>query len=80
MSCFHLLSLQLDVVISLVCACVLSYFHCVRLFVTPMDCSPPDLYTWDSPGKSIGVGCDALLQGNLPHARTEPKSPVSPAL
>jgi len=80
MSCFHLLSLQPDVVISLVCACVLSHFCCVRLFVTLMDCSPPGLCTWDSPGKNIGVGSDALLQGNLPDAGTEPKSPVSPSL
>ena len=28
-----------------------------------MDCSPPGSCPWDSPGKSTGVGCHALLQG-----------------
>ena len=33
----------------------------------PMDCSPPDSsYPWNSPGKSTGVGCCALLQGLFP--------------
>ena len=29
----------------------------------PMDCSPPVLCPWDSPGKNTGVGCHFLLQG-----------------
>ena len=29
----------------------------------------------DSPGKNTGVGCHALLQGNLPNPGTEPRSP-----
>ena len=29
----------------------------------PMDCSPPGLCPWDSPGKNTGVGSSALLQG-----------------
>ena len=34
---------------------------------TPMDCSPTRLLRpWDSPGKSTGVGCHALLQGVFP--------------
>ena len=44
----------------------------------PMDCSPPrPLCPWDSPGKNTGVGCHALLQGDLPHPETEPVSPAS---
>ena len=29
----------------------------------PMGCSPPGSSPWDSPGKTTGVGCHALLQG-----------------
>ena len=30
----------------------------------PLDFSPPgSSHPWDSPGKNIGVGCHALLQG-----------------
>ena len=36
--------------------------------MTPMDCSPPS-YPWNSPGKNIGVGCHALLQGIFPTQR-----------
>ena len=33
----------------------------------PMDYSPPGSFSpWDSPGKNIGVGCHALLQGIFP--------------
>ena len=32
------------------------------------------------PGKNIGVGCHALLQGNLPDPGMEPVSLTSPAL
>ena len=47
----------------------------------PMDCSPPGfLCPWDSPGKNTGVGCHALLQGDLPDRGIEPASPVTPAL
>ena len=36
----------------------------VQLCVTPcMDCGPPGSSVHDSPGKSTGVGCPALLQG-----------------
>ena len=38
----------------------------------PMDCSLP----WDSPGKSTGVGCHFLPQGNLPNPGIEPRSPT----
>jgi len=44
--------------------CVLSCFSTVWLFVTPWTIAAARLLCpWDSPGKSIGVGCHALLQG-----------------
>ena len=33
------------------------------------------LHPWDSPGKKTGVGCHALLQGNLPDPGIKPRSP-----
>ena len=42
-----------------------------------MDCSlPGSSVHGDSPGKNIGVGCHALLQGNLPNPGIEPRSPA----
>ena len=42
-----------------------------------MACGPPGSSVYgDSPGKNIGVGCHALLQGNLPNPGIEPKSPA----
>ena len=42
-----------------------------------MDCSlPGSSVHGDSPGKNIGVGCHALLQGNLPNPGIEPTSPA----
>ena len=42
-----------------------------------MDCSPPGSSVHgDSPGKITGVGCHALLQGNLPNPGIEPRSPA----
>ena len=38
------------------------------------------LCPWDSPGTDIGVGCHALLLGNLPDPGTEPVSLTSPAM
>ena len=38
------------------------------------------LCPWDSPGKSTGVGCCALLQGNLTNPGMEPLSLKSPVL
>ena len=34
------------------------------------------LSPWASQGKNIGVGCHALLQGNLPNPGTAPRSPT----
>ena len=47
-------------------ACELSNFSCVRLFVTPWTVAARFLCPWDSPGKNIGVGCQAFLQGIFP--------------
>ena len=38
------------------------------------------LCPWDSPGKNTGVGCYALLQGDLPNPGIKPTSLVSPTL
>ena len=43
----------------------------------PMDCSPPgSSVLGDSPEQNTGVGCHALLQGNLPNPGIEPGSPA----
>ena len=43
-----------------------------------MDCSLPGSFIrpWDFPGKSTGVGCHFLLQGDLPDPEIEPGSPT----
>ena len=61
-------------------ACVLSHFHCVRFFMTPWTIVHQVLCLGDSPGKNTGVGCRALLRGNLPNKGIEPMSLTSPAL
>ena len=46
-----------------------------------MDGSPARLLCpWDSPSKNTGVGCRALLQGNLPKPGIEPVSLMSLSL
>ena len=57
---------------------VLSLFSHVWLFATlwTVACQDP----WDFPGKNTGVGCHALLQGNLSDPGIEPVSLMSPAL
>ena len=50
-------------------------------FCDPMDCSPPRLLCpWDSPGKDIGVGCYALLQGIFPTQESKLLRIMSPAV
>ena len=63
---------KLQIVVKLTCfevqdnVVVKSLSH-VQLFYDPMDCSLPGFFVHgDSPGKNTGVGCHALLQGNLP--------------
>ena len=46
------------------CACMLSRFNRVQLFMTLWATSL--LCPWDSPGKNTGVGCHALFQGIFP--------------
>ena len=54
--------------------CVLiSRFSYVRVFVTLQTVARP-LCPRDCPGKNTGVGCRALLQGNLPDPGIEPES------
>ena len=49
---------------------------CVPLFCYPMDCSPPGASIHrDAPGKDIGVGCYALLQGIFPIQGSSPGLP-----
>ena len=61
------------------CACVLVAQSCPA-FCNPMDCSNPPpprrLCPWDSSGKSTGVDCLSLLQGNLPNPGMEHWSPA----
>ena len=48
------------------CVCAMSLQSCLIL-CNPMDYSPPGSPVHrDSPGKNIGVGCQALLQGIFP--------------
>ena len=53
--------------------CRLSCFSRVRLFVTPWTIAHRLLCPWDSPGKNIGVGCHALLQGICPTQGLNPR-------
>ena len=48
----------------------------VRLFVAPWTVACRLLPPWDSPGKSTGVGCHFLLQGDLPDPEIKPGSPA----
>ena len=41
----------------------------------PMDYPSGSSDQVDSPGKNTGVGCHALLQGNLPNQGSNPRSP-----
>ena len=61
----------------LLCVCV-----CVHLIAVVSDSLLPHglqparlLCPWDSPDRYSGVGCHALLQGNLPDPGIEPRSP-----
>ena len=60
--------------------CMSSCFSCVQLFATSWTVAPRLLCPWNSPGKNIGVGCHALLQGNLPKLGIKLVSPAAPAL
>ena len=61
--------------------CAKSLQSCLDL-CDPMDCCRHSILEtpWDSPGKYLGVGCHALLQGNLPDSGIKPASLMSPAM
>ena len=59
---------------------VLSHFSCVRLFATPWTVAHRAPLSMASPGRNTGVGCRALLQGDLPDTGIKPASLASPAL
>ena len=48
------------------CACVLSHFSPVLLFVANGLKPTRPVHLWDSPGKNTRVGCHGLLQGIFP--------------
>ena len=49
----------------------------VKTLFDPMDCSPPSLFCpWDFPFKNTGVGCQSLLQGDLPDPGIKPRPPA----
>ena len=52
------------------CMCMLV----TKLYLTLCDLMEPArlLCPWDSPGKSTGVGCHCLLQGNFPNQGSNP--------
>ena len=53
-----------------------SYQSCPTL-CDPMGYSPPgSFHPWNFLGKSTGVGCHFLLQGNLPDPGIKPGSPI----
>ena len=55
----------------------ITILHMLCLVAQSRLCDPTRLLCpWDSPGKNTGVGCRALLQGNLPNPGTEPRSPA----
>ena len=47
----------------------------MQLFVNPWTVACSSVHR-DSPGKNTGVGCHALLQGNLPNPGIKPRSPT----
>ena len=52
---------------------MLRRFGCVQLYTTLDGLQLSRLFSpWDSPGKSIGVGCCALLQGTFPTKGSNP--------
>ena len=57
--------------------CVYLVTQSCTTLCNPMDCSPPGCSVcWDSPGKNTGMGCYALLHGNLPNWEIKPRSPI----
>ena len=61
-------------------ACVLSYFRCVRLFVTPMDCSPPGPLSMGFSRQEYWSRLPCPPPGDLPNPGIQPASLASPVL
>ena len=77
----HLLSLCKACFILNVCICICMHAQLCPTLCDSVNCSlPGSPCPWDSPGKNLGMGCHFLLQGNHPHPRIKPMSPLSPAL
>ena len=55
--------------------CCASFFSHVWLFVTPWTVPARLLCPWDSSDKNIGLGCHALLPGDVPNPGIKPTSP-----
>ena len=53
-----------------VCVCVCQLISPVRLFATPWTIARQAPLSWNSSGKSTGVGCQSLLQGIFPTQRS----------
>ena len=58
---YHFHTFIVNLSTSLCMLLLLSHISRVWLCATPLMASPPDSCPWDSPGKSIGVGCHCLL-------------------
>ena len=56
--------------------CVVKSLSGVRLFATPWTVAYEAPQSRNSPGKSPGVGCHFLLQGDIPNPGIEPGSPA----
>ena len=59
-----------------ICTCIMwsEVAQSCTTLCDPMDCSLPGS-SWDFPGKSAGVGCHFLLQGNFPTQGSNPGLP-----
>ena len=56
--------------------CYAKSLSLLRLFATPMNCSPPSSSVCGGyPGKNTGLGCHAFLQGIFPNQGSNPDLP-----
>ena len=59
---------------------MLSHFRHIQLFTTLQTITTKLLYSWNFPGKSIGVVASTPPSGDLPDPGIKPESLMSPAL
>ena len=60
-----------------ICMCCAESLQSCQTLCDPMDCSlPGSSVHGDSPAKNTGVGCQALLQEDLPNPGIKPRSPT----